>query len=199
MEIVLASSNKGKIAELSAMLAPLEIAVRSPKDFPGWPEVEETGKTFAENAVLKADAGCRFTGLSTVADDSGLVVEELDGAPGVFSARFAGLQANPHDNNCLLLKKLENVPSERRRAKFVCALAYKIPGREARIFSGETYGRILTAPRGNEGFGYDPLFFSDDLQCSFAEAGAEAKNRVSHRGRALQQLIEYLGSIGDKK
>lgn len=192
MELVLASTNKGKIAELREMLTPLAITVLSPADFPGWPEVEETGKTFAENAALKAEAGCAFCGRPTLADDSGLVVEHLNGAPGVFSARYAGLPSDPTKNNALLLEKMRGVATDARKAKFVCALCYQAPGAEPRFFTGETHGRILEAPLGDNGFGYDPLFFSDDLQCGFAEAGAAEKNRVSHRGRALQQFIAYL-------
>lgn len=198
MELVLASGNRGKIAEMTALLAPLAITVRSPADFPGWPEIEETGATFAANAILKAEAGCAFSGLPTVADDSGLEVEALGGAPGVYSARYAGTQGDAAANNALLLARLKGVPPERRGARFVCAMAFKAPGAAPRVFSGETRGRILEAPRGAEGFGYDPLFFSDDLRCSFAEAGVAAKNRVSHRGRALCQLIEHLKTMGEQ-
>lgn len=198
MEIVLASGNRGKIAELTALLAPLALAVRSPADFPGWPEIAEDGATFAANAVAKAEAGCAFTGLPTVGDDSGLEVEALGGAPGIYSARYAGKQGDAAANNALLLRNLEGVPWEKRGARFVCAVAYKTPGAEAKVFFGETRGRILEAPRGAEGFGYDPLFLSDDLGRSFAEADAAAKNRVSHRGRALRQLIEYLKSMGER-
>ena len=198
MEIVLASTNRGKIAEMTALLAPLAVAVRSPADFPGWPEIAEDGATFAANAVLKAEAGCAFSGRATVADDSGLEVAALAGAPGIYSARYAGKQGDAAANNALLLERLRGVPPERRGARFVCAMAFKAPGAEPRVFVGETRGRILEAPRGAEGFGYDPLFLSDDLQCSFAEADIAAKNRVSHRGRALRQLIEYLKSMGEQ-
>ena len=198
MEIVLASGNRGKIAELTALLAPLALAVRSPADFPGWPEIAEDGATFAANAVAKAEAGCAFTGLPAVGDDSGLEVEALGGAPGIFSARYAGKQGDAVANNALLLQNLKGVPWEKRGARFVCAVAYKAPGAEAKVFFGETRGRILEAPRGAEGFGYAPLFLSDDLRCSFAEADAAAKNRVSHRGRALRQLIEYLKNMGER-
>ncbi|MBP5233834.1 MAG: XTP/dITP diphosphatase [Planctomycetes bacterium] len=199
MELVLASSNRGKLAEMAALLAPLAVTVRSPADFPGWPEIAETGATFAENAVLKAEAGCAFSGLPTVADDSGLEVEALGGAPGIYSARYAGTQGDAAANNALLLRNLQGVPWEKRGARFVCAVAFvAAPGAEAKVFVGETRGRVLEAPRGAEGFGYDPLFLSDDLRCSFAEADAAAKNRVSHRGRALSQLTAYLKTMGER-
>lgn len=192
--LVLASHNRKKAAELRSILEPLGIELLSLGDFPGAPEPEETGVTFAENALIKAVSAMAFTGLPALADDSGLEVDALDGRPGVRSARFAGENAGDAENNALLLKELAGVPEQRRSARFVSVVAFVQPGDEAGAvtFSGTTEGRILDAPRGAGGFGYDPLFWSDALHQSFAEADSEAKNRVSHRGQALRRFVEYL-------
>jgi XTP/dITP diphosphohydrolase len=194
-KIVLASRNRKKLEELQALLAGLGVEVAAVSAFPGSPEVEETGKTFAENAALKSEAIARFTGLPALADDSGLLVEALNGAPGVYSARFAGENATDADNNRLLLEKLRG--QENRRAKFASLIAFSIPGKETVLFAGETSGVIIGAPRGENGFGYDPLFLSDDLGKTFAEAGAAEKNAISHRGRALQKFLAYCKSYPD--
>ncbi|GHS93300.1 non-canonical purine NTP pyrophosphatase [Planctomycetales bacterium] len=191
--ILLATKNSGKVREIAALLAPLNIAVASPAAYPAWREVNEVGETFAANAILKAENGAAQTGMPTLADDSGLVVEALNGAPGVHSARYAALgggNADDADNNRLLLKNLTGVAN--RRAKYVCVLAFSSPEEMPRCFYGETVGEILTAPRGANGFGYDPLFFSADLQCAFGEAAAVAKNQISHRGRALQKFLAFI-------
>ncbi|MDR0866908.1 MAG: RdgB/HAM1 family non-canonical purine NTP pyrophosphatase [Planctomycetota bacterium] len=194
--ILLATQNPGKVREIAALLAPLNIAVASPAAHPAWREVNEVGETFAANAILKAENGAAQTGLPTLADDSGLVVEALNGAPGVHSARYAAISsggggnAGDADNNRLLLKNLTGAAN--RRAKYVCVLAFSSPNEMPRCFYGETAGEILTAPRGANGFGYDPLFFSADLQCAFGEAAAVAKNQISHRGRALQKFLAFL-------
>lgn len=189
---VLASHNVKKSAELRAILAPLGFSLVSLADFPGAPEPEETGGTFEENAVIKATAAAGFTGLPAIADDSGLAVDALNGEPGVRSARFAGEHANDAENNGLLLEKMAGLPPEERTARFVSAVALHFPGGETRTYRGETCGRILAEERGEGGFGYDPLFLSDDLGVTFAEAGAEEKNRVSHRGRAIAKLVAEL-------
>lgn len=192
--LVLASHNKKKAAELRSILEPIGFELSTLADFPGAPEPEETGETFAENAAIKAASALAFTGLPALADDSGLEVEALGGAPGVYSARFAG-GGGDWANNLLLLEKLAGVPAERRRARFVSVVALARPGEEIRLFRGETSGRILEAPEGENGFGYDPLFLSDDLGVSFAVADGAAKNRISHRARALAQLAELLGGM----
>ncbi len=191
MKLVAATGNQNKLREIRHILPDVSVITEGEAGFFG--EVEETGKTFLENALLKARAVCRATGLAAIADDSGLCVDALNGAPGVYSARYATKFAPrgwKGGNNAFLLKELEGV--EDRRAHFACAVAVVFPdGREV-VATGESYGRILTAPRGECGFGYDPLFFSDDLQKTFAEAEEEEKNAVSHRGRALKALVEKL-------
>ncbi len=193
--LVLASHNRKKTLELRAILAPLGIGLKSLGDFPGAPEPEETGGTFEENAVIKARSALAFTGLPALADDSGLEVEALGGEPGVRSARFAGEGAGDAENNCLLLARLAGIPPERRLAGFVSVVALALPDGRVLTFRGETRGRILGELRGEGGFGYDPLFLSDDLGVSFGEADAGAKNRVSHRGRALGKLVEALSEL----
>ena len=189
---MLASHNPKKSRELQAILQPLAIELLSLADFPGAVAPEETGHTFAENAILKAHHACMLTGLPSLADDSGLAVDFLGGEPGVFSARFAGEGAGDAANNRLLLERLQGVPAEKRGARFISVVALVMPGGECRTWSGETHGRILEEERGTGGFGYDPLFLSDDLGVSFAEATGEAKNRISHRGRALASFIADL-------
>lgn len=194
--VVLASHNKKKTAELRAILEPLGIGLRSLADLPGAPEPEEDGDTFEANAAIKARSALAFSGLPAVADDSGLMVDALGGAPGVYSARFAGEKAGDPANNALLLEKLAGLPPEKRRAKFVSVVALALPQGEVVTFRGEAPGVILDSARGVGGFGYDPLFLSDDLGVTFAEADAAAKNRVSHRARALAQLKQWLGEHG---
>ncbi len=191
MKLVAATGNQNKLREIRHILPDFTVITEGEAGFFG--EVEETGKTFLENALLKARAVCRATGLAAIADDSGLCVDALGGAPGVYSARYASKFAPrgwKGGNNAFLLQEMEGV--EDRRAHFACAVAVVFPdGREV-VASGESYGSILTAPRGTDGFGYDPLFFSDDLQKTFAEADEAEKNFVSHRGRALKALVGKL-------
>lgn len=188
--IVAATGNKGKIRELTDLLADSGLRVASLKDWPHAPEPEETGSTFAANALIKARSAAAHTGLPALADDSGLMVDALDGAPGVRSARFAGEHAADADNNALLLQRLAGVQC--RTAAFACALALVLPTGEEHVFEGRTTGVILDAPRGAGGFGYDPLFLSDDLGQTFAEAALADKNRISHRGRALRAFLAAL-------
>ncbi len=190
MRLVLASRNQKKCAELAELLAPRGLEIVPLTAFPDIGDIEENGDTFAENARLKAETVRDATGLPALADDSGLCVDALDGAPGVRSARFAGPDASDADNNRLLLERLAGVPEERRAARFVCVIAWAKPGRPTCLFRGETRGRILREPRGENGFGYDPLFLADDLGTTFALATAAQKHRVSHRGRALREWLE---------
>lgn len=192
--LVLASHNPKKAAELRAILVPQGIELLDLTAFPDAPEPVEDGATFADNAVIKAESAMKYTGIAALADDSGLVVDALEGEPGVRSARFAGDNAGDAENNLLLLKKLAGLPPGKRQARFVSVIALAVPGGGVRLFQGETRGRILEKPRGEAGFGYDPLFISDDLGVTFAEADAGDKNRVSHRGRALGELIHLLRS-----
>ena len=190
--LVLASNNFGKLRELRAMLSD-RFDVCSMREMGVAMDVEETGTTFEENALIKARALMDVCGCATLADDSGLCVDALDGRPGVYSARYCGVHGDDEANNQLLLKELENVP-EPRAAHYGAAIALCRPGREPVVVYGRCEGEILRAYRGEGGFGYDPLFYSKDLQMTFAEADAESKNRVSHRARAIQLLLEKLES-----
>ncbi len=191
--VVLASGNKGKVAELCRMLAGYNIEV-VPQTELGVPEIEETGLTFVENAILKARNAAKHTGLPAIADDSGLEVDALKGAPGIYSARFAGEGATDEDNNAKLLTELANVDDEQRSARFQCLLVYMRHASDPvpLICQGSWEGRILKEPQGINGFGYDPLFYIDTLSSSSAELAPELKNRVSHRGLALSKLLEAL-------
>ena len=185
--LVLASGNQNKIREIGEMLPDYE--VKGYKDMGLDMEIEENGSTFYENALIKARAVCEALGLPALADDSGLCVDALGGAPGVFSARYAG-DGNDAHNNALLLKNMEGIKN--RDAKFVSALVMYFPDGRIVSATGETFGRILYECKGDNGFGYDPLFFSNDLQKSLGEASAREKNTVSHRYRALCALREKL-------
>lgn len=185
---VIATHNKNKLKELQRILTPLNINVTTAE----LDEVEETGTTFAENAFLKADAACRQTGLPAVADDSGLMVDALNGEPGVYSARYAGEGANDSDRIQKLLLNMKDVPTEKRTAKFVCAVCCVYPNGERIDVQGECPGTIAFAPQGDGGFGYDPVFLVG--RKSFGELSAGEKDSISHRGRALEQLAERLQS-----
>ena len=193
-ELVIATSNRGKAAELRRLLAEagLPVRVRTLDEWPGVVMPPEDGATFVDNARIKAVAVARQVGRPALADDSGLCVDALGGRPGVRSARYAGPGAGDAANNAKLLAELAGVPPEQRGAEFRCAVVLALPDGRWTAAEGRTRGRILTAPRGQGGFGYDPLFYSEELGMTFAEAGAEAKNRVSHRGRALRALMPAL-------
>jgi XTP/dITP diphosphohydrolase len=200
-ELLLASNNAKKHAELSAMLAPLGVRVVLPRDVGGIEEVVEDQPTFRGNAAKKAIAAARSSGLWALADDSGLEVDALGGAPGVQSARFAGRHGDDAANNALLLERLADVPEGRRTARFVCALALARPdGSLALQVEGEARGRILFAPRGDGDFGYDPLFLFTEpghpqTGRGFAELAPAEKAQVSHRGRAFRELTRRLPDI----
>ena len=189
--LILASNNAKKLKELRAILADTGIEVISQRDAGCDFEVEETGETFEENAYLKASAVTKATGEAAVADDSGLCVDALDGAPGVYSARFTGNHEDSDETRCrFLLKKLEN--AEQRSARFVSCICCTMPNGDVLRSRGECEGEILTAPRGDNGFGYDPVFFVQETGCSMAELPAEVKNRISHRAAALRGFKEEL-------
>lgn len=187
--LVLASGNAGKLAEFHALLADFGFDVRPQSEF-GVDDAEETGLTFIENAILKARHASRATGLPALADDSGLVVDALGGAPGLYSARYAGEHGNHAANIDKLLHELRDVPDERRSARFVCVLALLRHADDPQplIAQGTWEGRILHARQGEGGFGYDPVFFSPTDQLSAAELPNEVKNQISHRGRAMAML-----------
>jgi len=198
VKLLLASNNQKKLAELQRILAGLQITFILPRDAGGIPEVVEDQASFAGNAAKKAVSAARAKGLWALADDSGLLVDALDGAPGVLSARFAGVHGDDAANNALLLQRLRGIPPERRGARFVCALALARPdGSIALQVQGTARGRILEAPRGTHDFGYDPLFlFTEpgyaETNRGFAELEPHEKARVSHRGRALREFARRL-------
>ena len=188
----MATGNKGKIREIAALLDGLCERVLSSADFPGLPEVIEDGADFATNALKKATSASRFAGVPVLADDSGLVVDALDGRPGVLSARFAGEGATDAENNAKLLRELADVPSLQRSAAFHCVIALCWPDGTCHTFDGKLKGLILDAPRGDGGFGYDPLFMVREYGLTLAELPFEIKNSISHRGRALAKMKEYI-------
>ena len=194
VKLVLASSNPGKLSELRALLKPAGLQV-VPQDALGVEPPEETGVTFVENALIKARAACAATGLPALADDSGVVVDALGGAPGVRSARYAGEGASDADNLARLLEALAGVDPPERGAAFVCAIVYLRHAQDPCpiVCEGVWKGRILDAPRGDGGFGYDPVFFVETLNRTAAELSRAEKNTVSHRGQALAQLLGRLG------
>ncbi|WP_097458871.1 RdgB/HAM1 family non-canonical purine NTP pyrophosphatase [Mangrovitalea sediminis] len=191
--LVLASNNTGKIRELTDLLSPLGFSLAAQGTL-GVEPAEETAVTFVENALIKARHASRITGLPALADDSGLAVDALDGAPGVFSARYAGETASDADNNAKLLEALKAVPEEQRTASFHCVLVYLRHAEDPTpiICHGTWHGRILSALRGEQGFGYDPLFWVAERQCAAAELSRAEKSQLSHRGQALRQLVEAL-------
>jgi len=191
--VVLASANAGKLRELNALLAPRGMDVVPQSDF-DIPSIEESGESFVENAIIKARHAARLSGLAAIADDSGLMVDALEGAPGVYSARYAGPGASDSDNLQLLLDNMRDIPASRRGARFVCLLVYMHHPRDACpvVCEGIWHGRIAEAPRGGGGFGYDPVFYLDDRGCTSAELDAAHKNTISHRARAMQALLARL-------
>ncbi len=197
MKLLLASHNKKKIAELQALMKTVspDIEVVSMSDIGFTDEIVEDGTTFEENALIKSRTGARL-GYITVADDSGLMVDALGGAPGVYSARYAGEECRDEENNKKLLSELSNVPENERGAKFVSVVACSFPdGRADIVVRGECHGRILEDYRGNGGFGYDPLFWYEPFKKSYAEMTADEKNSISHRGHAMEKFANEFAKI----
>lgn len=193
MRVLLASRNAKKLAEMRRIVAPRipHLEVVGLDDVPAYGEVPETGATFAENALLKAREGHRHTGLPTVADDSGLTVDALNGMPGVLSARWCGHHGDDGANLRLVLGQLQDTPDERLGAAFVCAVALVGPDGE-QVVHGTMPGHLIRRPRGTNGFGYDPIFVPEGFELTSAELDAEAKDAISHRGQALRALVPYL-------
>jgi len=193
-KIVLASGNKGKVREFNQLLAELDIEVVPQTEF-GVPEAEETGLTFVENAIIKARNAAAHTGLPAIADDSGIEVDALNGAPGIYSARYSGPGANDKANCEKLLQELEGVTESERSARFQCLLVLMEHERDPTpiICQGTWDGRITTTPQGENGFGYDPVFYVPEHDCTAAQLSGDEKNRLSHRGQALQQLLAAIG------
>lgn len=196
MELVVATGNQGKLREIRRLCAESGIEVLGLDAFPGAPEVVEDGATFAANACKKALALARFSGRWTLADDSGLTVTALDGAPGVHSARYAGPGADDAANNRKLLAALAGVSPASRQGAFCCVMALCRPDGECQFFEGRLEGLLLDTPRGSGGFGYDPLFLVREYGKSLAELPLEVKNRISHRGQALRQVLDWLQKDG---
>jgi len=195
-KIILASGNAGKVREIDQLLEGLSLKVLPQSDF-DVPEIEETGLTFIENAILKARNAAHHTGLPAIADDSGIAVDVLQGRPGIYSARFAGLGASDEENLLKLIDMIKPFPEEQRTARFICAMVYirhehdPVPI----IAQGIWEGQLVTEPKGENGFGYDPVFYVASQQCTSAELPPGVKNKLSHRGQALKQLLIKLNKI----
>jgi len=197
-KIVLASGNKGKLKEFAQLFAKMNIEVVPQSDF-DVPEAEETGLTFVENAIIKARNAAQHTGLPAIADDSGIEVDALQGKPGIYSARFAGADASDQSNLDYLLSSLNEVPEDERTARYQCLLVYMQHESDPTplICQASWEGRILTEAVGNGGFGYDPIFWVEDSQCSAAELTAEQKHAISHRGKAIRLFAEQFSELNN--
>lgn len=194
MKLVVATKNAGKLKEIRRLLEAHKIEVLGLCQFPEAPDVVEDGDTFAANAAKKAETIAKFTQLPCLADDSGLTVAALDGLPGVHSARFSGDNATDQSNNVKLLEKMTDVAADQRQAAFCCVMALCLPGQPTRFFQGRVEGEILTKAQGDGGFGYDPFFWLPDFNCTMAELPLDEKNKISHRGQALSQVVEFLST-----
>jgi len=194
-EVIIATKNPGKAREFEHIFASRGIKVLTLLDFPEIPEVEETGTTFEENAILKAEAVSQALNKMVIGDDSGLMVDALEGRPGIYSARYAGEPKNDQNNTDKVLSELQGVREGERSARFYCALAVAIPGQETWTVSGTCEGRILEERRGTNGFGYDPVFYVPEKGLSMAELSSDEKNNISHRANALKKLDVILDSI----
>ncbi|MGA7828770.1 MAG: XTP/dITP diphosphatase [Geobacteraceae bacterium] len=197
-ELLVATGNNGKLKEIRQILAGFVDHLYSSADFPDLPEVVEDGLSFEENACKKALSAVRAKGVPAIADDSGLVVDALGGKPGVFSARYAGDGASDAENNRKLLHDLEGVSTNERTAYFSCVVSLCFPDGTCRIFCGTLNGSILNSPRGNEGFGYDPLFLVPEYGKTLAELDPAIKNSISHRGKAMDELRQFLCALRGK-
>jgi XTP/dITP diphosphohydrolase len=194
-KILIATRNQGKVDEIRAMMSGFPTVFLSLADVKEAPEVTEDGDTFEENAIKKARTIAESTGIVSLADDSGLCIDALDGRPGVRSARYAGENASDAEKCTVILEEMHGVREALRTARFVCVLALAWPYAETELFRGVCEGMITAEPRGKAGFGYDPIFYYPEAGCTFAEMDRGAKNRVSHRGRALRQLAKYLWAL----
>lgn len=195
--IVLASNNAGKVKEFTRLFADNNINIVSQKEF-SVSDADETGLSFIENAIIKARHACQHTGLPAIADDSGLAIDALKGAPGIYSARYAGEHGNDTANNQKLLTDLHGVSGDKRSGRFICALAFMEHENDPTpiVCQASWEGRILETASGSNGFGYDPLFWVEEKQCSSAELPPEVKNQISHRAKALQKLLAALREHG---
>ena len=196
--VIIATKNKGKAKEFEKLFLPHGLIVKTLLDYPELDDVEETGTTFFENAILKAETIARILKTRVIADDSGLEVDALEGRPGVYSARYAGNGKNDEDNIDKVLEELQDVPESERTARFCCALAMAEPGQETLTVFGTCEGHILRERRGTNGFGYDPVFFVDAEGKAMAELSSEEKNNISHRAMAIKELERSLEQRGLK-
>jgi XTP/dITP diphosphohydrolase len=194
-QLFVATGNRGKLSEIRAILHGVVDELLSPDQFPNLPEVEEDGATFEENAIKKARSAAQATGLPSLADDSGLVVDLLHGRPGVLSARYAGEGASDGANIAKLLQDLSSLPAEPKRAHFVCVMAFCLPDGSCATFHGELHGEIISDPAGSHGFGYDPVFYLPDYGMTLAQLDPEQKNVISHRAAALARLRGNLAAL----
>ncbi|KAB1949690.1 RdgB/HAM1 family non-canonical purine NTP pyrophosphatase [Micromonospora sp. ALFpr18c] len=198
-KVLLATRNRKKLVELQrildAALGAHRIALLGLDDVEQYAELPETGLTFGENALIKAREGCRQSGLPTIADDSGLAVDALNGMPGVFSARWSGKHGDDQANLQLVLDQIADVPDEQRAASFVCTVALVLPGGKEHLVDGRQSGRVLRAPRGDGGFGYDPIFLGDGQDRTNAELTPAEKDAISHRGKALRELAKLVANV----
>lgn len=190
--IIFATGNEGKMKEIREILKDLDVQVLSMKEAGIQVDIVEDGTTFEENAIIKAKAVCQASGEIALADDSGLVIDYLNGEPGVYSARYMGENTDYHIKNANLIQRLDGVPDEQRTARFVCAIAAAFPDGRVETVRGTMEGRIGYEEKGANGFGYDPIFFLPEYGCTSAELSMEEKNKISHRGKALQAIKEEL-------
>ena len=194
-KILVATRNKSKMAELVELLRPLRVTLVSLDDLSIGEEIEETGETFKENAILKAEGYGQLGGLITIADDSGIEVDALGGAPGIYSARYGGEGLTDLDRNNLLLKNVEKIPEQELTARFRCVVALWIPEDKTVTFEGKIEGMLIRVSSGNNGFGYDPIFFYGPMNKTLADIGPEEKEKISHRGFAVRMAREYLSKL----
>ena len=194
--VIFATGNKGKMKEIRMILADVDVEVLSLKEAGIELDAEENGATFAENALIKAKACAEQTDCTVLADDSGLVIDYLNGEPGIYSARYMGEDTSYRIKNKNLIERLEGVPEEERTARFVCAIAAVLPDKSQRLTEGTIEGRIGYEEKGSNGFGYDPIFYVPEFGCTSAEMNAEQKNAASHRGKALEKMKDVLLASG---
>lgn len=192
LQILAATSNKHKVEEFQSAFAPIQakIKILTAADIRGYPEISETGSSFEENADIKAREASAYADMPAFADDSGLEVAALGGAPGIFSARYAGERASDAERIAKLLEEMKGKTN--RRARFVCVIALAYRGNSVKTFRGEVNGKIVEAPRGSHGFGYDPVFVPDGYEKTFGELGSEIKDKISHRAKALAKLVDFI-------
>lgn len=198
-EVIIATKNRGKAKEFESLFAPKGFLVKTLLDYPEWEDIEETGSTFEENAILKAESIANRIGKMVIADDSGLIVDMLEGRPGIYSARYAGEEKNDEANIDKVLQELDGVLEEERSARFYCALAFASPGKPPFTVFGTCEGSILTERRGTNGFGYDPIFFVAEKGKSMAELSPDEKNKISHRANALRKLEDQLDALLERE